>query len=162
MRLQSLLKKRAEILASTSSSSSPGDLLASIQTMDHCTTLVSFPGSSSSSSSSSTTVRDEEGEDTTTATSRGDNRLIAQALAKKVAAAAAADRDQDEGPPLTTSALREVWALEKARVYSTVLVRVRSVVSISPIVLVIPFLPYKSCLNFLSLSVAAVLYCTVL
>ena len=54
--------------------------------------------------------------------SRGDGGVLLAALAKKASSLAAGG---DDGPPLTTKAMRDLAALEKERVYHSVLVRIR-------------------------------------
>eukprot|EP01041_Mallomonas_annulata_P002042 gene2042-3970_t len=111
-RLQQLLQRKNEMLSAIEQKGQ--EIISNRETR-----LVSFPSSGSSLSSSTLAGQDKEDEEEEVEDRRGDGGLLLQAMARKKAVVV-----PDEGPPLTTRAMRELSFLEKEKVYETVVVRI--------------------------------------
>ena len=92
------------------------------------TAVVSFPSPAHTTTTAAAAARlpseTEEYEGGEGGDRRGDGKLLLQALARK-AQRVGGGGPGEEGPPLTTKAMRDLSSLEKARVYDSALIRIR-------------------------------------
>ena len=111
-KLQELMRERLELVTAIDSTSSK-------VAADRQTSVVAFPSSTPRGSDSKSSKGGGDGE-VEGDEQRGDGRLLFQALARNKGGVSS-----EEGPPLTTKAMRDLSALEKERIYEYTLIRIR-------------------------------------